>query len=255
MASLIREQAIIAVEAQLKSKPVPDDSDEVRKMVEEWKSNPVKIAVSGASGELYASMGSGIFDHMPDGIERVELTTEIQDGFPENHLTVRLDFRSTPAMTNYNPWDLATPNDSLFICTGPDSTWTNGAFTAIREFFDRRRLPWQFLHTVFFYNLAGWLIAMPAAMWVAYRIDSRWLSRYTDVNPALRISVVVYCTLLGFLMFRLLLHWIRWSFPRVEYEGRPSKWQKTLSVAVLSAVLVDPIWSLLSGLYKLIISM
>ena len=88
-----------------------------------------------------------------------------------NRFLVILDLADPPPPTEYNPWNTPTPNDSRVEVIGTDETWVSAVYDLVIRFFENRATARSWLHKTLTYNALTWLIAWPAALWIAYRID------------------------------------------------------------------------------------
>jgi hypothetical protein len=206
------------------------------------------VTLQGVNGEqiMSESVDALSDENIPDELSWVSFDSSVSmqsyyNVTPVNRFTVRLDFSEPPGFDSYNPWDQPTPNNSYVEVSGDNDTWATAVFESTLSFFKKKARPLAWLHRQQFYNLLHWLVGLPAALWVTYRVDVFFGD--LSANVVLKGGVYVYIFLVSLLFFRLAVWALRWMFPVVELEGARSSKARTavgtLLIAVAAALLSD----------------
>src|SRR5439155_15923382 len=156
---------------------------------------------------------------------------------PLNRFRLVLDFREPGALISYDPWNYPTPNESSFTIIGNDQTWVAGVNEMVLSFLKARKRSRRWLHGPLTFTLANWLIGLPAAFWLIYRMDSLTQRFVAGLPIALRGGIYIYVFLSLLLIFRVLIYILRWLFPIVEVEGSRSKAVRTSASFVILGLL------------------
>ena len=165
-----------------------------------------------------------------------------------NKFRVHLDFSEPPVFFGHNPWEDPTPNTSWFEVSGPDKTWVGGVVDTVQTFFKNKRKNRKWLHSPVFFNYLHWLVSLPAALWLVYRLDQALEEASVTMHGALRGAIYVYVVLAALVLSRLLVGWARRVFPPVELDGaksgvvRAALW--TVVVGVVGSLIANVLWAL-----------
>jgi hypothetical protein len=146
-----------------------------------------------------------VFDDVPDKVTSIEIASaaaiQSYNVTPLNRFKLVLDFSETLKFADYNAAAESTPNRSRIEVIGPDKSWAFGVYETILSFFrdNKRKRRRRWLHARELINLFRGLVALPAGIWVAYRIDSWLVSNWTDlhISCAAPCSCMQYCLALG----------------------------------------------------------
>jgi hypothetical protein len=162
---------------------------------------------------------------------------------PLNRFRLVLDFRGPGSVISYDPWNYPTPNESSFTIVGNDQTWVAGVNEMVLSFLKARKRSRRWLHGPIMFTLGNWLVGFPAAFWLIYRLNGATQGLLAGLPAALRGGVYIYVFITLLLIFRTLVHVLRWLFPIIELEGSRSKAIRTTISAVelglLSALIYD----------------
>ncbi len=215
----------------------------------------VTVGVFGIRGEQLLSSTQDVFDtgDLPDRIGLITFDSaaglQTQNVQLPNRFLVRLDFSEPPAFVRYDPNNQPTPNGSQLEVSGPDDTWVTAVYESAFQFFRTRRRNRGWLHSEVTFNVLQWLVAIPLALWFAYRLDAKLASALPGIHTALRGAFDVYVLLLGLLFFRAVMYGFRWIFPVIELEGATSKTARRLLGAGLSSLLLALLYDILKAVF------
>jgi len=243
----LSEKAGDALEKHIASVQKPESTND-----EDWEALKERVReigrltaiVIGENGEQNVGQSATPLeeDQLPDRIVSVTFDSysalQRENITPLNRFRLALDFTEPPAFGVYNPWDVPTPNGSSLEVTGADSTWATGVYESVLGFFRARARRRGWLHSPITFNLLNWLVGMPAALWIVYRLDAVASQFFSSIDAVLRGAIYVYIVLVVLLVFRLVIGGFRWTFPVVELQGaRSSAVRRSLNVALSSLVL------------------
>ncbi|MBL4797544.1 MAG: hypothetical protein JKY50_09030 [Oleispira sp.] len=168
---------------------------------------------------------------------------------PQNSFTVHLDF-SKPKIFDLSIFPShPTPNDSFFEVEGYDVSWVNGVYSEIDQFLKERMQPLGVVHKHSIYDLLLWVVGYPIAFWGCYKASNMVESIFGDFSSFLKNALYLYVGLFCLVSFRVLYHYARWVFPKIEYKSSLNKNLKhqlflgALSLSVISVFIVDIIRS------------
>jgi hypothetical protein len=236
--------------------PPPDRSPEEFEALKQQArvTGRLTLAVFGSGGEQLIS-SSGVFpppEQLPDRIVLVTFDSaaalQQQNVNIPNRLMLRLDFTEPSAIVTYDPNNQPTPNNSQLEVSGPDDTWVTAVHEWTMGFLRARRRRRSWLHSVVTFNATQWLLGIPAALWLAYRTDTKLATSAPSLHTALRGIADVYLFLVGMLFFRVFVYGFRWIFPLVELEGASSKAARRVIGATLGSLLLALLYDVLKAL-------
>jgi hypothetical protein len=167
---------------------------------------------------------------------------------PDNRFRIVLDFTEPPGFDRYDPTSSPTPNGSQIDVNGTNSTWVTGVHESILAFCRARGVGRGWLHDHGIYNLYNWLIALPASLWLVFRIEQVFGPRFASAHVGLRGAVYIYLFLVAYLVARGVAYGFRWVLPMVEFQGSRSKRARVIVSGILSALLLALLYDVLSPL-------
>lgn len=243
----LSEKAADALERHIASVQKPEATSD-----EDWEALKERVraighlsaVVIGADGEQNVAQSATPLteEQLPDRIVSVTFDSfaslQRESITPLNRFRLNLDFTEPPAFGVYNPWNVPTPNGSNVEVTGADSTWATGVYESVLGFFRARARRRGWLHSPVTFNLLNWLVGMPAALWMVYRLDALGAQLFSSMDTVLRGAIYVYTVLFVLLIFRLIIGGFRWTFPLVEIQGARSSTVRRLLNLVLSSILL-----------------
>jgi hypothetical protein len=212
------------------------------------------VTVLGSNGEQFVtrSVAGLADDNLPETITQITFDSasalQAYNATPLNRFTLRLDFSEPPGFDSYNPWDQPTPNSSQLEVIGSDQTWVTAVHESTLAFLRRRGRRRSWLHKHQWFNVLSWLVGLPSAFWIVYRIDSS-LPVLGQMHTALRGALNVYLFLVAFLLFRGVLWGFRWLFPVVELEGARSTRVRGFVGVGLGSLLLALLYDVLKTLW------
>jgi hypothetical protein len=221
------------------------------------KESGLTMYVFGKHGEQIAITSPAAItrDALPDRLSTVTFDSaasfKIQVNYdPMNRFRLVFDFTESPLLGNHDPWNQPTPNQSLFEIVGADQTWVAGVADKVLGFLRARKRARRWLHGAGTFTLLGWVVGIPAILWLIYRWDGL-IQRVTGVLPsALRAVVYIYIFLLLFLFYRGLFYFVRWLFPIIELEGSRSKAARAIGGAIVLGLVTGLVYDVLKAMVQ-----
>jgi hypothetical protein len=222
---------------------------EARQQIQEG--HALYVTVVGEDGRKLNGSIRDIFEspNFPEGVRTVLFDSSMRMRVKHNYAvpnTVRLylDF-SRPAVLNFSILpSLDTPNSSEFSANGDDATWVNGVAHEFDEFLRSQPSTAGWLHRHSVYDAMLWPFAFPLGLWLDFRL-SRWVERLP--SPFVRAAIYVYVTYATLIAFRLMFHYARWIWPRVEYRHSRDRAlrHRLLWGALVLSVVSSAVWDLM----------
>lgn len=192
------------------------------------KIGTLTVTVVGSTGERATASSAEVLedDKLPETITRIVFDSaaaiQTENVTPLNRFKLTLDFTEPPGFAVYNPWSQPTPNDSHLEVVGPDSTWVTAVHQSTLAFFTRRKKHRDWLHNPYTFNMLNYLVGFPGALWIIYRIDTKFSFVVSGIHSSLRGILYIYLFLLALLVFRTTVWGFRWILPLIEIEGSRS---------------------------------
>jgi hypothetical protein len=252
---ILNNKALEAASEQLgQIQPSISQSDNAAKREEIRNLMALTVTVQGASGEwrMINSVGAISEDTFPAVVTNVrydcgQLYRARFNLFPQNQLSITIDFTRTQLGDLSNLALGAGLGTSIVNVMGVNSTWTNAADHELRTFFTERANRRGWLHSRFAYDLALFFVGFPICLDAIYNLDKR-LSALVKFPPAVFVALYVYLVLVGLLGFRILFNYVKWVFPKIE--GPPQKsgsaaFHKGIIGAVSLALLIRAVTTIL----------
>ena len=138
---------------------------------------------------------------------------------PRNRFELLLDF-TKPALFNLSlSPSISTPNASNILVTGLNSDWVSGVYRKVTDFIEERKTHRRLLHRHSVYDLLLFLLGIPFAFWMAYKLAGVIDSVFGKFSVFVQNGAYVFLFFLMLHVFRILFHYGRWIFPIVEYRG------------------------------------
>lgn len=200
-------------------------SENLEKSKEDLRScSTLKITITGHDGEELFGSINDVFESLsfPEQIKSIFLNSELLyksrfNYFPRNRLELFIDFGKPKVLDfSFSPSD-KTPNDSSFIVEGYDNTWVNGVYREIDNFFEKRSSKISGIHKNSIYDLFLWILGVPIGFWTCFKMAS--IIQQAFINSFLQSALYVYIFFLSLLIFRILFHYFRWLYPKIQYKS------------------------------------
>lgn len=212
----------------------------------------LKITITGTEGEELFGTIDEVFSSVsfPEQVNTLYLNSELlykaQFNFiPRNRFEVYLDFRKPKVLDfSFAPSD-KTPNDSNFSVEGFDNTWVNGVFREIDKFLEGKKSRFHRIHKTSFYDLIVWIIGLPMSFWACAKLSTFITAAFS--GSFLQNALFVYMFFLTLLTLRVIFHYFRWLYPKIEYDTNrnSSKIHRgfliTITLGIIGAFLYDVI--------------
>jgi hypothetical protein len=184
------------------------------------------VFIYGASGEELIVYDSGIIEtpEFPDRLTRLTVDTFIPfrnrtNGYnPSNGVRIDLDFTSPRIVDWQFNVSGPTPNSSEVLIQGHDDGWRAAILSFLQRLFAARSNHRGFLHAAFTYDIYLWLLFMPVYFYGVIQLDGRMDSLFSSVATPIRVAVYVYTFFIFANLYRLLIGYIRWTFPSIELK-------------------------------------
>jgi hypothetical protein len=213
--------------------------------------------VFGKHGEQLAITSPAVItrDALPDRLSTVTFDSagsfKLQVNYdPVNRFRLVFDFTESPLLGTHDPWTQPTPNISAFEIVGADQTWVAGVADKVLGFLRARKRTRRWLHGAGTFTLLGWVVGIPAILWLIYRWDGL-IQRVTGGVPStLRAVVYIYVFLVLFLLYRGVFYFVRWLFPIIELEGSRSKTARTVGGAIVLGLVTGLVYDVLKAIIQ-----
>lgn len=210
----------------------------------------LKITITGSEGEELFGTIDEVFSSLsfPEQVYAIYLNSELLyksqfNYIPRNRFEVYIDFRKPKVLDfSFDPSE-KTPNDSNFSVEGFDNTWVNGVFREIDKFIDRKTSRFHKIHKTSFYDLIVWIIGLPMSFWVCAKLSTFITVTFSSIF--LQNALFVYMFLLTLLTLRVMFHYFRWLYPKIEYDTKRSSsrihrgFLITITIGIIGAFLYD----------------
>ncbi len=198
----------------------PEQADNARQQIRDG--HKLRVRVEGEDGGRLDGSIREVFEspNFPDGVRTALFDSSmplrvIHNYAVANTVKVYLDF-SRPAVLDFTLLpSFETPNASEFSVNGEDATWVNGVAHEFDDFMRTQPSAAGWLHRHSVYDALVWPFAFPMGIWFAYRLSGR-IERIP--SPFIRAGLYVFVTYLSLVAFRVMFHYARWIWPRIEFR-------------------------------------
>ena len=218
----------------------------------------LKVTVQGIDDQRVYGTISDVFNspRFPAKVKSLYIDSELDlrnlyNWSPRNRFELLLDF-TKPALFNLSlSPSISTPNASNIIVAGLNSDWVSGVYRKVTDFIKERKTRRSFLHRHSVYDLLLFLVGIPFAFWMAYKLAGVIDSVFGKFSVFVQNGAYVFLFFLMLHVFRIIFHYARWIFPIVEYRGSKDAARKhrnfllALLVGVPVAVFGNSLYALL----------
>lgn len=189
----------------------------------------MKITVRGKSGEDFFGTIEDIFSSpvFPEHVTEVIVNSELlyKSNFKhyiDNSFTLYLNFKKHKVFDfSFQPSE-STPNPSEFNVEGFDNTWVTGVFNEVVNKLAEKPGKFPFIHKGGVYDLFVWLIGLPFAFGLCYKITPL-ANQIFKTHSFLQNILYTYCFFFSLIFFRIFFHYVRWVYPMIEYREKNDK--------------------------------
>ena len=138
--------------------------------------------------------------------------------YPRNRFDLLLDF-SKPKVLDFSflPSD-RPPNNSNFCVEGYDNTWVNGVYNEIDKFLDKRSSKLSGIHKNSIYDVIVWFLGIPMGFWICFKFSPSISGVFS--SDFLESALFVYVFFLTLFILRILFHYFRWLYPKIQYTSK-----------------------------------
>lgn len=186
----------------------------------------LKVTVQGVDDERIYGTIPDVFNspRFPDRVKTLYINSEsdlrnLYNWFPRNRFEMLLDF-TKPELFNLSlSPSISTPNASNILVSGLDSTWVSGVYGEIANFIEKNRTRRKFFHRHSIYDLLLFLLGIPFAFWMAYKLSRLINSIFGGFSVFVQNGAYVCLFFLMLHLFKALFDYARWVFPIVEYKS------------------------------------
>ena len=226
-------------------------AENLEKSKEDLKScSQLKLTITGLDGEeLFGSIdevfGSVSF---PEQVKSLYVNSDLIykskfNYIPRNRFDVFIDFIKPKVLDfSFAPSE-STPNDSIFTVEGFDNTWVNGVFSEIDKYFNKRSSKISRIHKNSIYDLIVWTLGIPIGFWACYKLVDEINQLFS--SDFLKSAVFVYVFFLSLFILRILFHYFRWLYPKIQYRSNQDLslthrgFFYVITIGIVSAFLYD----------------
>jgi hypothetical protein len=185
----------------------------------------ITVVITGSNGESLVERTEEIFTspNLPNKIVSIYLDSASAfqaryNVLPNQSFNLTFDF-STPQLIDWqNAVSAPTPNNSVANIRGNNETWVAGVWAKIDEIVQVNRTSRGFLHKSFVYDFGLWLIGVPLAFFITYKLSSKINALFADVHEVVLIAAYFYIFFVAMIAYRLLFGYTKWAFPKVELK-------------------------------------
>lgn len=224
----------------------------------------VAIEIIDSKGEFFRSYEpTEAFDKkkFPDNVISVRITNTIlfdaQRELTQSYrITATFDFRKPTVfdLTSNNSFE--TANDSIIEVFGVKSGWTEGAFSKLEEFVNKRKNNRKWLHRRNIYGLFLWLCFAPIVLWNFYRVEGWIFSKSPDLSNVLLVIIYLYLFFIALLLLAIIFRFLRNLFPPIEiieYQDNTKKFLRNIITSLLSLIVLEQLAELFYSLISLLL--
>ena len=187
------------------------------------------VVLNGTNGEVISGDGDHVFDDhfVQTRIASVTIDTSFApkariNFTPPDIGYVHLDF-SRPPLLNFASFPtVPTPNASNWSVNAQNEAWSIALSTRLQEFFAEKSTKVNWLHGPATYDTLITFVGWPFALWGSLKLGNL-INANHNVPSAIRTAVYVFAFLLSLNIFRALLSYSRWVFPKIELESTTSR--------------------------------
>jgi hypothetical protein len=213
------------------------------------------ISLKGDGGICLNGSVDEIFENpnFPEQVESVFFNSTVplkskQNFHVSNSILLFLDF-SKPKVFDFSIMPShATANPSKLQVDGDNHTWCNGVFAECMKFISSHKGPGSLIHKSSIYDAILWIVGIPFGLHTVYNISKSY--NWNTLHPFYGATLYLYSFLLCLTCFRILFHYARWVFPKIEYRGTRS--QPIIHRAALATIVLGIASSIILDLAKYI---
>lgn len=136
---------------------------------------------------------------------------------PVNKFEVKIDFKKPPIFDLSVSPSEATYNESRITVSGNDQTWVVGVYQDVVDFFKERRKNRAWIHSRNTWDLLLLFLLIPLSFHILFKIQPSLGSVLPKLPGILYVGVNIWLFLVIITIFRLLLNYMRWAFPLIEF--------------------------------------
>ena len=186
----------------------------------------LKVTVRGTDDKVLFGTIPVVFSspRFPDKVKTLHINSELDlrnlyDWSPRNRFELLLDF-TKPELFNLSlSPSISTPNASHIFVTGLNSDWVSGVYRKVTDFIKEKRTRRRFFHRHSVYDLLLFLVGIPFAFWIVYKLSSLINSIFGGFSVFVQNGAYVCLFFLMLNLFKILFDYARWIFPIVEYKS------------------------------------
>jgi hypothetical protein len=222
---ILQERADAACEMECNYIRTITSEDELEQSLADLSSCSIlNVTITGLDGEELFGTIEEVFDSVsfPEQIKTVFVNSELIykarfNYFVRNRFDLFIDFGKPKVLDfTFLPSE-ATPNNSAICVEGYDNTWVNGVYSEIDHFLKKRSSKFSRIHKNSFYDLIVWVIGIPFGFWICNKIDFNINDGFN--SSFLKNALFVYVFMFSLTIFRVLFHYFRWLYPKVQYKS------------------------------------
>lgn len=233
----IEEVAFPVVEARDPEDSSKDANFAIRTQnIFKLKSSSPTINVKDSMGQLFSFTPEpgerNVFDsiEMPRRIVSVKMDNfeffeyQNRDRLKNYKVSIFLDF-SDYKISPFAPEDVNYKSRSFISVTGLQDTWVYGAAEKLEQALaEEASLVANSLHRYLSYNLFSWLVSVPLALLVLYKVSERWPAS-SGADLSVRTLFFLVLGLLIMLLVRTVYLYTKYLFPYLELKDQPKQLQ------------------------------
>lgn len=157
---------------------------------------------------------------------------------PLHQFEVLLDFTQPRLLDSSTPLSDPTPNPSGLLIGGERVGWRAGIESAVKKYVKERNRLWSWFHGQFVYDLFLFLIGIPFALYVCWRLAPLIDRVFAGINTVVIGGAYIYVGFCAIWLYRLAFSYARWAWPKIELaeQSMPSKRHRVILIAAVAFV-------------------
>ena len=202
-----------------------------KKQWDERKSNVkrdafrVTATIVGSSGDVVHDDKIGMFD-LPDrpiDVSLIYMTNItaynwVAKAKPTRSFELWLDFSKSKLLDSERFVSSPTLNTSRLKIASDKTDWIAVVSEAVVGVISEKKNKTTFLHQAFVYDLGLFLVGLPFAFYLAWKLSGVTNSIFSKYSQFLEIAANVYVMLVAISLYRVLFGYTKWAFPSMELK-------------------------------------
>lgn len=181
------------------------------------------VTIAGRDGSALFGTDATVFTspNLPDKVARIYMTNItsyeiVANRRPTNAFELTLDLSKPPLLDANNLVSSPTPNNSNLRVQGDRDAWVASVLDAVLGMTQQRSTRRSWIHRAFAYDIGLWVIGLPLAMYVCWKVSPAINASFAATHPFLSGAAYLYLVGITVWVYRILFGYTKWAFPTVE---------------------------------------